>query len=64
LPLSVAETRRLLRIALQVHDEAERSFHLAWSTWRRHHQARARRSHYHRRRVREATRSPPANSTR
>jgi hypothetical protein len=63
-PPTVPEVRRLLLVALQARDEAERSFRLAWSTWRRRHQARARRSHYRRRLVRPAMRAPPADSTR
>ena len=63
LPLTVPEVRRLLLIALQTRDEAERAFRLAWSHWRRRHQARARRSHY-RRRTRPPARPPPNNSTR
>ena len=64
LPLTVPEVRRLLRIACQARNEAERGFRLAWSQWRRRHQARARRSHYLRRQAAHAARPPPSNSTR
>ena len=64
LPLTVPEVRRLLQIAWQARTEAERAFHLAWSHWRRQHQAGARRSHYRRRLGGHAARSPPLNSTR
>jgi hypothetical protein len=57
----VPEVRRLLLIALRVRDETERTFRLAWSHWRRQHQARARRSHYMRRQTRHAARPPPRN---
>jgi hypothetical protein len=64
LPLTVPEVRRLLRIACQARNEAERGFRLAWSQWRRRHQARARRSHDLRRQAAHAARPPPSNSTR
>ncbi len=38
--VTVPEARRLLAAS------AHRTFHSAWSIWRRHHQARARRHHY------------------
>ena len=48
--LSVPEIRRLL--AALVHPPpADVAFRLAWSIWRRRHQARARRAHYQRRRL-------------
>jgi hypothetical protein len=56
----VPEVRRLLQIALDARDEAERAFRLGWSAWRRRHQAQARRSHYRRR---LAARPPPDHST-
>jgi hypothetical protein len=56
--------RRLLLIALQTRDEAERAFRLAWSHWRRRHEAQARRSHYRRRQGSHLARAPPRNSTR
>jgi hypothetical protein len=46
--LSVPEIRRLL--AALVHPPpVDAAFRLAWSVWRRRHQARARRAHYQRR---------------
>jgi hypothetical protein len=48
LPLTVPEVRRLL-VALIWPTPAEPGFVLAWSRWRRRHQARARRAHYQRR---------------
>ena len=48
LPLTVPEVRRLL-VALVWPTPAEPGFVLAWSRWRRRHQARARRAHYQRR---------------
>jgi hypothetical protein len=47
LPLTVPEVRRLL-VALVWTMPVEPSFVLAWSRWRRRHQARARRAHYQR----------------
>ena len=48
LPLTVPEVRRLLwRLVLARAPDAERA--LAWSEWRRRHQARAKRCHYKRR---------------
>ncbi|HEX5142923.1 MAG TPA: IS701 family transposase [Mycobacterium sp.] len=48
IPLTVIEIRRLFaKLITAVSRPA--SFHLAWSRWRRTHQARARASHYHRR---------------
>jgi SRSO17 transposase len=46
--LTLAEIRRLINhlIPTPIHDLAH---HLHWSTWRRHHQARARQAHYQRR---------------
>ena len=48
LPLTVPEVRRLL-VALVWTRAVEPGFVLAWSRWRRRHQARARRAHYQRR---------------
>ena len=48
LPLTVPEVRRLL-VALVWTTPVQPRFVLAWSRWRRRHQARARRAHYHRR---------------
>jgi hypothetical protein len=48
LPLTVPEVRRLL-LALVWTTPVRPGFVLAWSRWRRRHQARARRAHYHRR---------------
>ena len=47
-PLSVPETRRLLEVALPLPARSPTARH-AWSVWRRHHQAIARRCHYRRR---------------
>jgi hypothetical protein len=47
LPLTVPEVRRLL-VALVWTAPVRPGFVLAWSRWRRRHQARARRAHYHR----------------
>jgi hypothetical protein len=43
--LSVAELRRLLA-HLVWRPPVDPAFTLAWSIWRRHHQATARRTHY------------------
>jgi hypothetical protein len=48
LPLTVPEVRRLL-IALVWTTPLQPGFVLAWSRWRRRHQAHARRAHYQRR---------------
>jgi hypothetical protein len=48
LPLTIPETRRLL-VALVWPTLTEPGLVLAWSRWRRRHQARARRAHYQRR---------------
>jgi hypothetical protein len=48
LPLTVPEVRRLL-VALVWTAPVEPGLVLAWSRWRRRHQARARRAHYQRR---------------
>jgi hypothetical protein len=48
LPLTVPEVRRLL-VALIWPTLTKPSLVLAWSRWRRRHQARARRAHYQRR---------------
>jgi hypothetical protein len=48
LPLTVPEVRRLL-VALVWTIPVQPAFVLAWSRWRRRHQARARRAHYQRR---------------
>jgi hypothetical protein len=48
LPLTVPEVRRLL-VALVWTPPVQPSLVLAWSRWRRRHQARARRAHYQRR---------------
>jgi hypothetical protein len=45
LSLTVPEVRRLL-VALVWTAPVESGFVLAWSRWRRRHQARARRTHY------------------
>ena len=47
IPLSVAEIRRLLALPRYDPDVVARG--LAWSAWRRAHQAHARRSHFRRR---------------
>jgi hypothetical protein len=44
----VPEVRRLL-VALVWTSPIQPGFVLAWSRWRRRHQARAKRAHYHRR---------------
>jgi hypothetical protein len=54
LPLTVPEVRRLLR-TIMCPTEAERGQRLAWSYWRRRHQARAKRCHYRRRLARIRT---------
>jgi hypothetical protein len=46
-PLTVPEVRRLL-VAPVWTTPIEPGFVLAWSRWRRRHQARARRAHYQR----------------
>ncbi|HEU5423283.1 MAG TPA: hypothetical protein VFU72_07075 [Nitrolancea sp.] len=51
IPLTVPEVRRLLW-RLVWHAVPPPDFVIAWSRWRRRHQARARRSHYKRRLVR------------
>jgi hypothetical protein len=48
LPLTVPEARRLL-VALVWTTPVQPGLVLAWSRWRRRHQARARRAHDHRR---------------
>lgn len=48
IPLTVPEVRRLLWW-LVWHWPPAPAFVLAWSVWRRRHQAQARRSHYKRR---------------
>lgn len=48
-PLTVAELRRLLA-GLVCQQPADAAFTLAWSIWRRRHQADARRAHYQRQR--------------
>src|SRR5919201_3221234 len=47
IPLTVPEVRRLLEVALPLPPRSAAA-RLAWSTWRRRHQARARRGHYRR----------------
>jgi hypothetical protein len=47
IPLSCNEIRRLF-IALMVRPAHSAAHRLAWSTWRRHHQARSQASHYRR----------------
>ena len=48
IPITIPEVRRLLtHLAWTVNHPAE--LVLSWSTWRRHHQAQARRCHYQRR---------------
>jgi hypothetical protein len=49
IPLTIPEVRRLV-YRLVVHILAPPEAVLHWSRWRRLHQARAMRSHYHRRR--------------
>jgi SRSO17 transposase len=51
LPLTVPEVRRLLRALVSQRSPPPRSV-LHWSAWRRKHQQRARRGHWHRRRQR------------
>jgi hypothetical protein len=48
IPYTCNEIRRLLATLVLVHDRGKR-FRLAWSRWRRHHQAEAEKSHYRRR---------------
>jgi hypothetical protein len=48
LPLTIPEVRHLL-VRLLWQDPQPAEHVLAWSRWRRRHQARARRSHYRRR---------------
>ena len=45
--LTIAEIRRLLNLIH--HDDHAIAHGLHWSTWRRHHQAQARRAHIRRR---------------
>jgi hypothetical protein len=52
LPLTVPEVRRLL-VALVWTTPIQAGLVLAWSRWRRRHQARARRAHYQRREQQE-----------
>jgi hypothetical protein len=48
IPLTLPEVRRLVyRMVLRILAPPEEVLH--WSRWRRLHQARARRAHYHRR---------------
>ena len=48
IPLTIPEVRRLLyRLAVRILVPPDAVLH--WSCWRRLHQARAQRSHYHRR---------------
>lgn len=50
--LTVAEVRRLLAgLVWQPQRPAAAAFTLGWSTWRRRHQATARRTHYQRQRT-------------
>ncbi len=46
LPLTVPEVRRLLRMVMST--VLSREHGIAWSQWRRRHQARAKRCHYRR----------------
>ncbi|WP_375372023.1 IS701 family transposase [Salinispora sp. H7-4] len=46
--LTVNEIRRLINVLL-IRPTRSIAYHLRWSRWRRHHQARARRAHYARR---------------
>jgi hypothetical protein len=48
--ISVQELRRLIA-HLPAHRPADASFHWHWSFWRRHHQAKAKRAHYRKRRA-------------
>lgn len=58
IPLTVPEVRRLL---LALDDPPDRfRVRLAWSRWRRHHQAVAKQGHAARRTRRQATAAPPA----
>ncbi|MEU3319219.1 IS701 family transposase [Streptomyces sp. NPDC006785] len=54
IPLTVPEIRRLLATAFPTHVATAAEL-LHWSTWRRRHQAAARRSHYQRRSTDEPT---------
>jgi len=56
IPLTVPEVRRLV-LAIAAHD-AHRPFRLAWSRWRRAHQAVAARCHAARRALRQQGRCP------
>lgn len=47
-PVSVPELRRLLALTLPLAPQSV-AFHMTWSVWRRQHQGRAKRCHYHRR---------------
>jgi hypothetical protein len=47
LPLTVPEVRRLLRLVISTIEVTPHE-RLAWSRWRRRHQARAKRCHYRR----------------
>ncbi len=47
IPLTAAEARRLFNLHTRV--TRPEAFHEQWSGWRRHHQARARKAHYARR---------------
>ncbi len=48
LPLTVPEVRRLIA-AIALHRPSRPDAALRWSTWRRRHQQRAKRAHWHRR---------------
>jgi len=48
LPLTVPEVRRMLA-ALAIKQHPEPHYVLHWSAWRRRHQQRAKRAHWHRR---------------
>jgi hypothetical protein len=55
--VSVPEARRLAPIAAAPMTRAARDAGYSWSRWRRRHQARARRHHYHAR-LKAAARAP------
>jgi putative transposase of IS4/5 family DUF4096 len=59
IPPTVPEVRRVIRA--MAGPEEEREFRLAWSLWRRAHQAVAKRSHAARRALRRVGASPPSH---
>jgi hypothetical protein len=52
IPLTLAEAQRLFN-RLTTGPTRSQAEHLRWSHWRRHHQARARQSHYQRQPTRQ-----------